>query len=231
MPGILIKNTDSDILDQFNKAMIRKFNTNSARIMKQIEDDLKSLMSASIENSDVWQSLKVGGELSAELGLPRNEVEGRLDRIKNTWINSIRVMPPKSRYFGRVFAISIIFNGVKSDYSDVLALTEASIDAEPSKFGISKQKGQHTQLKWLDYLLNFGDRAIIPDYKVQFKNLPATRSGKAQMIISPGNSWKIPSQYAGTSDNNFLTRIIREVLDGGLLDFLLFQTLKTAFKD
>lgn len=58
-------------------------------------------------------------------------------------------------------------------------------------------------LHWLDWLLKRGDSIIVVNYQYN----PQTgfgRSGLGNMI--PGGSFRIPPQFSGTVDNNFITR-------------------------
>ena len=60
-------------------------------------------------------------------------------------------------------------------------------------------------LHWLNWLLNAGDTIIIVNYQYN----PATgmgRSGLGTMI--PGGVFRVPPQFSGTSDNNFITRAL-----------------------
>lgn len=60
-------------------------------------------------------------------------------------------------------------------------------------------------LHWLDWLLKRGDSIIVSNYQYN----PATglgRSGLGNMI--GGGSFRVPPQFAGTSDNNFITRAL-----------------------
>lgn len=58
-------------------------------------------------------------------------------------------------------------------------------------------------LHWLDWLLKRGDNMIITNYQYN----PQTglgRSGLGNMIV--GGSFRVPPQFAGTINNNFITR-------------------------
>jgi hypothetical protein len=58
-------------------------------------------------------------------------------------------------------------------------------------------------LHWLEWLLKRGDSIIVTNYQYN----PSTglgRSGLGNMI--PGGTFRIPPQFSGTEDNNFITR-------------------------
>lgn len=74
---------------------------------------------------------------------------------------------------------------------------------------LSLQEG-HTiysggNLHWLDWLLKRGDAIIVSNYQYN----PSTglgRSGLGNMI--GGGSFRVPPQFSGTPDNNFITRAL-----------------------
>lgn len=58
-------------------------------------------------------------------------------------------------------------------------------------------------LHWLDWLLNRGDTIIVVNYQYN-PNIGLGRSKLGNMI--PGGSFRVPQQFSGTKDNNFITR-------------------------
>jgi hypothetical protein len=80
---------------------------------------------------------------------------------------------------------------------------------QPSNFSnlLSLPQGHTTysggDLHWLDWLLTRGDSIIIANYQYN----PQTglgRSGLGNMV--EGNSFRVPPQFSGTKDDNFITR-------------------------
>ena len=64
---------------------------------------------------------------------------------------------------------------------------------------------QGGDLHWLDWLLKRGDAIIVSNFQYN----PATglgRSGLGNMI--GGGSFRVPPQFSGTPDNNFITRAL-----------------------
>lgn len=90
---------------------------------------------------------------------------------------------------------------VDSSYKDVLVSQAANLITE---------KGQ--SLPWLEWLLRFGDKAIIRDYTIGVaRNSARSRTGRAIMVKAASKRWKVPSQFAGTAQNNFVTRAIDSI--------------------
>jgi len=80
---------------------------------------------------------------------------------------------------------------------------------QPSNFSnlLSLPQGHATysggDLHWLDWLLTRGDSIIVANYQYN----PQTglgRSGLGNMVA--GNSFRVPPQFSGTKDDNFITR-------------------------
>jgi hypothetical protein len=60
-------------------------------------------------------------------------------------------------------------------------------------------------LHWLDWLLKRGDRIIIANYQYN----PMSGLGRSGLgIMIPGGAFRIPPQFSGTEDNNFITRAL-----------------------
>jgi hypothetical protein len=94
-------------------------------------------------------------------------------------------------------------------YTDKLKGAGLQLEFQPSNFSnLLLLNAGHTiydggDLHWLDWLLKRGDKVIITNYHYN----PSTglgRSGLGNMI--QGGSFRVPPQFAGTDDNNFITR-------------------------
>jgi|694.fasta_scaffold78890_7 hypothetical protein len=64
------------------------------------------------------------------------------------------------------------------------------------------------ELPWLDWLLNYGDAAVVYNYRVLYKN----NVGRSEMAIMVPSSrfFRVNEQFSGTMDNNFITRAISD---------------------
>ena len=65
-----------------------------------------------------------------------------------------------------------------------------------------------TDLNWLEWLLLFGNKTIIRDYVVEFGDNPRSRTGRAVMKGVKSGKWGVPPEFAGTKNNNWITRAI-----------------------
>lgn len=60
-------------------------------------------------------------------------------------------------------------------------------------------------LHWLEWLLRRGDRIIVANYQYN----PVTGLGRSRLgVMVPGGSFRVPPQFSGTEDNNFITRAL-----------------------
>lgn len=65
-------------------------------------------------------------------------------------------------------------------------------------------------IPWLEWLLTQGDSVIISSYHIDFsKPRESSRTGSAIML--PRGSWRVPSEFSGTIEDNWITRAINKV--------------------
>ena len=62
-------------------------------------------------------------------------------------------------------------------------------------------------MDWLDWLINRGDEIIVSQFGFESAGGKG-RSGGGKM--KKGGSWRISPQYAGTVDDNFITRALQD---------------------
>lgn len=182
----------TELLKEINKVM----NTATNKIVTPIRNLVKNSL---MEQPEV-KSLS-GGILAAEFGLP--DGARRIEDIINFWVSNIIVSKKNATASGGKVDSGLTIKMIQRDFEDVLRLPSASIITE---------KGQ--ELPWLEWLLKFGDRVIVRDYSVLFSNSRRTsRSGWAIMIKSNGRGWGVPPAFAGTINDNFVTRALEEIED------------------
>ncbi len=180
---------------QVDKVLIRSASRLIVPVRKLIKDAL-------IQQPEV-SSLR-GGQLTGEFGLPRGSDD--IMEIIDDWANSVKIVVKKATLRGGVFRAGMTIAAIEKDYEDALANPAASV---VTKKGVI--------LPWLEWLLRFGDRTIVRDFDVSFNagrvNRSGSRSGLAVMVKREGTRWKVPAQYVGTANNNFVTRALDSVND------------------
>lgn len=161
------------------------------KVAPAIEAKAREILRAEIENREAVRSLK-RGKLRAEFGI---EDVSDVDAIVDVWVRSLSV---KVVVKGQKAAL--VMTAVDDLYLDVIGLSEASQDI-----------GDGDRLDWLRFLLLVGDQPIV------FGAYPAdgnrverlySRSGTGTIMKkNKSREWGVPSEFAGTINNNFMTRL------------------------
>jgi hypothetical protein len=192
--SVKLVDNNSTISREIIKALLpdiqKYFNGIAAKISKSIPD----LVINSIMNQPEYASL-MSGALQYEFGLP--DPANRLSEILSTIRANTQIINKSPQLKGNKISAGIKFSMIKSDFSDLLSLGGASLTTE---------KG--SKLDWLDWLLKQGDSIIISDYNFIFGPSKYSRTGMGIMKEVTGGSWRVPPEFAGTINNNWITRAI-----------------------
>lgn len=205
-----------DFEDRFREGAtkeIRKVLAKSyPRIQKGVLRELRDNLRYRITNSPEYESI-IGGSLRGELGLP--DGFGRISRIIDQWVDSIRVrvLVGTGKKLG-----SVTIGMINSDYSDVLGLPEAVLS-------YTNRRGKTISLEWLKWLLKEGESTIISEY--DFSPSRKGRTGLGVMIQKRGG-WKVPSQFSGVDKDNFVTRSFEGVSKD--IEIIIRQELTKGIK-
>jgi hypothetical protein len=173
------------VADVMNKAFTDSQKPIRAFVSVSIRDAIKS--------SDEYREM-AAGTLQQELGVP--DLQARIDRIIDYWANiNIKVIP--ARVVGTKVVGGMRITAVRANFQDVLISRDATFITENG-----------TVLPWLEWMLLRGSSVIIMDYEI---GIGLGRTGNNVMIHAPGSHWSIPPQFAGTKDDNFVTRSLDKV--------------------
>lgn len=187
----------SDIEKMVNNAMIEELNVRIPATIPIIKRDIEKLLPQLFFATPEYSAL-INGPLNAHFGIPFGEERLRVNTIIRTIANNIEVSFTKIKKAGNDLAGGITIYILKSNFSDILTLPEASI---LTVNGYS--------LPWLEWLLVRGNQVIVTDFTIKFVyGAVGSRSGQAIMVQNPGGVWRVPPQYAGTVKNNWLTRAL-----------------------
>lgn len=197
--NLKIKLTDSpnELQKKVKAAIADKLNSTIAANLRRMEKDLIILIKGWLAVQPEMIALATGGpgSLPSQLGL----VSGSENRIKNVIINSIadsakisftrfdRGLKRKSGNF--------TITCQPQDYSNLISLPEADVRIASGN------------INWLQWLLEAGNKVIVVGYKYS----PTAGQGRSRggvMAEGPSFSWRVPPQYAGTVDDNFITRAL-----------------------
>ena len=180
------------------KEILKKIKSKAPKIQDTIRDRIRKSVRESLISTPEYRSI-LQGKLRAELGIP--ESDARIITVIDTWVNNI-VVKTKT---GKNPFLSIEIGIIKDDYSDVLSL--------PSSQYTYRSKHSQGEIPWLRWLLLEGDKRIVNKY--EFSNdresRSRSRSGMGVMVSKERGFWKVPSEFSGTSVNNFATRALGNI--------------------
>ena len=204
--SLKVLETEQEIQKAVLKALLDDASKIMATASKRLTKKLPLVIETAITSQPEYSSL-INGTLKDEFGLTNPTV--KIDSLLDIWSN-INVTYKKPNISGNQIKSSLSIFAIKSDYSDVLG-SAAAVQVT--------KKGQ--SLEWLDWLLNQGDKIIIKEYElVSGKG----RAGNVVMRKNVKGKWGVPPQFAGTPNNNWITRAIQSI--SGIIDRTLAEALK-----
>ena len=192
--SVIRNNILDNIKIEFNKAIDKS--------IPKILFKIKETLSISLKQEPEYQSL-ISGNLRLEFGIPDTSVVDKLiDEICDT-ANIQKNMITSSNA------------GLKGGFVLNILSTTGEPVVNSNNAMVTDSKGY--SLPWLKWLLFEGSKPLIKNYSVKFGSNKRSRTGQAIMISSNKN-WKVPSEFAGTVTNNWITRAIDRASDKILQD-------------
>jgi hypothetical protein len=168
-------------------------------------EDIRVLISEALKQEPEYQSL-INGQLKAELGLPNtNVVDSVIDLLSRS--TQLETKPLAIKTTGLTGGFSLYM--IKSDdLGGVINTVSASVNIDGGS------------IPWLEWLTLKGNQILVRDFKVQFGPNKNSRSGLAIMKPSTGSNWRIPPEFVGTQNNNWITRAI-STIDNKVYDLMI----------
>ena len=185
---------NQEISDKILQALIPEIDKYLKKSLQTIRKKLPILIINVLKNTPEYDSLS-GGQLQYEFGIP--DSTNKLNSNLEIWSKNIDIVYKSPTITGNRIKASFSVSLIRNDFSDVL-----SSDAS---FVFDNLKGY--QLPWLEWLLLEGNKIIVPKQEVILGPNKFSRTGYAIMRES-NKSWKVPSQFAGTKTDNWITRAI-----------------------
>lgn len=166
-------------------------------VRRRITDAVKQALLQSPEIQSI-----LSGDLKQALGLvnPQHIVDDLVTAI----INGMNIKQENMQSIGsRIYSGGYTIEISRADFQDVLSIPDASFTTL-----------NNIVVPWLNWLLFAGDSPVVIGYVLQLdpNNTQNSRTG-AIMVRKPGSSWSIPSEYAGTINNNFIIRALLPLED------------------
>lgn len=189
----------SDFSAKFHKEVAREINLKLSSVipgaLAKIKQMLGNVVRERISMSPEYAAIS-GGRFRGELGLP--DGANRVLDIINIWAEGIVVTYVKGSG-GGLGAITIGI--LDSSWEDVLGSSQAELT-------YTSRRGAKT-LEWLRWMLKEGSSIIVSQYDF----VPRTQSSRTGLgiMVKRRGGWKIPSQLAGTDNDNFATRALEGI--------------------
>lgn len=192
MITLKILDSEATIEKNVNKAISEEVNSIVFKNQQKLLQKCKSLVAGWITVQPEIVSLQSNDimSLAGQLGLYPGQENNAITTIINSVESSITV---KFTKFTPKLVGGVEVNFQPNNFLNLLNLPQGIVNY-----------GKGT-LHWLDWLLTKGDSIIVVNYQYN----PATglgRSGLGNMI--GGGSFRIPPQFSGTQENNFITRAL-----------------------
>lgn len=177
------------------RAIATEFNNKIHTRIGRIISNIAQVTLYYLRNTPTYTSL-VEGRLAGHFGIPSRNRVSNVDNILQTIVDNMEVTHKTVKVTAGKFSGGLTVSILIKNFTDILTLPSAVVITESGDL-----------LEWLDWLLTQGDRIIIRDYEVDFE-LGTGRSGFATMIPNDKSSWRVPPEFSGTINNNWLTRTL-----------------------
>lgn len=188
--SIRIIDTNAKIEKNLLNAMEKDVKFAIQKAKAKIHSGIINLVVKALSGSPEIVSLSTG-KLKADFGLTSDPSQEIIYAIANSVEVVFRDFKMNRQGVKSVLSVYI----QPSDFTNLLSAEFAKVVTD---------KGD--ELPWLSWLLTMGDSVIISEFGVQYGNFPTSRSGMA--VMKPIGVFKVDSAFAGTIENNFITRAL-----------------------
>ena len=182
------------LVKEINKAIAAQLNDRISKNKNKAIKQLRNIIPSWISSSPEIQSLNEEGvqfSLNAQFGLPDGQAAAATSAIIASVADSIQVnfrKVPDNLRVTLEFAIQPV------SFTNLLSIPEGTV--------ITQTNG--TPLPWMDWLLNLGSTIIVAGYTY----VPELEGRSGGGTMNAGFGWRVPPQFAGTPDDNFITRAL-----------------------
>ena len=196
--------SDSQIKQQILESIRDVLDSAIAKSLNKIQQQFKIMIVEAIKREPEYMSLK-NGQLRYELVIADSSMIDRaVDEICE---GQLTRSPVKATSRG-------VSGGVKYI---IIGADKVDRAMEGSNGLVQDAKGY--TLPWLKWILTKGTATIVKNFDVKLGPNPNSRTGMAIMVES-SESWSVPAQFAGISDNNWITRAIDNINENNLYQII-----------
>ena len=195
--GLKVITTQREIAKNILDGIVDEVNARVNKVIHGLTDTFKILLREEIEAAPEYDSI-VNGLLRTELGI-ENDPSSTLQSIVAHITNHAKIDFNTAKVFNSSHAFGSLTVKIDTDVDGIIAAVGGSYETE---------KG--TTIPWLEWMLKLGDEIIVRDFHIVFNRPAYSRTNDAIML--KGGGWRVPPQYSGDEDNNFITRAIDRAL-------------------
>ena len=193
--SVKILESNRQIEGLINQSLASQINNAIRSNYRKVTNNIKLMIPPWIsEQKEVASLLSQGvqGSLNAHFGLPPGMPELSVAAIVSAVSESITVeiAIPKT---DKSLRGSVLFRIQPNDFGNLLGLPEGFVSGRSG-----------TNLHWMNWLLTMGGTPVVMKYDYTPSSLGRSGGG----IMVGGTSWRVPSEHAGTVDDNFITRAL-----------------------
>ena len=191
--SIQILETQEEISKSILKALLPQITDYMDKGINIVKTELPEIIKLSILASPEYDSI-LAGSLKYEFGII--DSSSKLNGLINIWTNNLVINYDRPKISGSQIKSKFSANMITSNYTDVLG----------TDYAVMTDESRGYSLPWLQWLLLDGNQTIIDSSSIVFGNNKFSRTGYAIMV--PGGGWKVPAAFAGTANDNWITRAI-----------------------
>jgi hypothetical protein len=180
---------EARIVFEIREQVDRKLRAAAGPIKKEIviilEDELR--------RSETVRSLLLGS-LRQDFGLYEGQAIDMIEKIVRILTENLDVSLNINPSSNLIFSISLRLNpNYIQDLSDVL-----------------RYRSKGGEVAWMEWLLTRGSEVVVDNFmQLNFSRVhPRSRAGYALMVPNGGRSFRVNPEFAGTTADNFITRIM-----------------------
>ena len=202
-----------DNYDAILRGLAEEVNGAMKSAQVKIENEVRPAAAIAIADCYEMRSL-IGGSLQGHLGIRPGENDVAVFQIAQSVAQSVYVQfQPMTDKKGGFLEILI----QPSTFANILSLPAGINKVYSKKYGAY-------EMPWLDWLITEGDKPIVKGYK--YVNDTIGRSGQGIMKQESGESWRVPPEFAGDVNDNYITRALDEPFFIKQLSDILRKNLK-----
>lgn len=208
--------TNSQIERKIMKAIYEDFAKLIAKSSTSLTEQVRLVVRLTFYEQKEFDSLSGQGKLAKALGIAdgATAAEWLVDRI----VNGIKVNVTEQPVSG----------GTVSAKIEIISTIDPDQLVQEPQAIVTTKKGQ--ELPWLDWLINEGRQEFIIGYKIYYAPIPQprSRSGGAIMVEDEDSNWGVPDEFAGTPNDNLITRALYEAQQK--IDGIVKAEMQKVFK-